>query len=239
MHSRIYDPLTRNFDGQTVVSNSPSSLTVSDLYKVTELLDPLAPQEMISALLGAPTGLDMTPLGILLNEGGLVDLLGAYELVEADPTDTPSPAHAAIPETVYEIRKATTPDGDYRFWLDKHTGLLRRIAFPPTTVNVPPGIQQIELVAEIEDVKTSVQEADFVSDLSSAASSTDAVSTHAQTKKYGTLFYLRCRLLRINLASKSGLCSSSTQIDGRSRFRTIANRSLSSLGFMITRRVNW
>ena len=162
MRARIYDPLTRDFEGQTVVVDSPDVLTVSDLYKITELLDPLAPEEMLSALLGTPTGLDMTPLGILLDEGGLVDLLSKYELTVMTDNARDRPANGGIVETINEVRVATTPDGTYRFWIDKNSGLLRRIEFPPSTTNLPPGIRQIELIAEIENERTSVSNADFV-----------------------------------------------------------------------------
>lgn len=163
MRARIYDPVTRDFEGQTVVVDAPEKLTVSDLYKITELLDPLSPQEMLSALLGTPTGLDMTPLGILLNEGGLVDLLGKHEQTPVSyQGEARQTAGRGIPREVYAVRQATTPDGTYQFWIDKNSGMLRRITFPSSTTNLPPGIRQIDLVADIESVSTSLQESDFV-----------------------------------------------------------------------------
>ncbi len=163
MQARIIDPVTNNFDGQMVLTDAPEKLTVSDLYKITELLDPVAPDEMLSALLGAPTGLDMCPLGILLNEGGLVELLKSYplrrlgeETIRRDPaTLNAATQRAKESPTECVVESLVSTDGEYRFWIEKRTGLLQRIVFPPSLTNLPPGIKQVELVADISDVRTA------------------------------------------------------------------------------------
>ena len=152
MHARIFDPLTRDFDQQVVRIEAPEKINISSLYKITELLDPLVPNEMLSAFLGAPTGLDMTPLGILLNEGGLVELLKNYPLQSHGDAMLETKEGA----TDCEVQSASTAEGEYRFWIDKSSGLLRQILFPASVANLPPGIERIVLVARIEQPRTSV-----------------------------------------------------------------------------------
>ena len=64
--ARIKDPVTRDFDGQVVIRDVPDKLAISNLYEVTELVDPISPNEMLSALLGVPAGLDVLPLSFFM-----------------------------------------------------------------------------------------------------------------------------------------------------------------------------
>lgn len=143
--ARIIDPVTKNFGGQVVLQDAPDKPGIADLYKLTELVDPLTPNEMISALVGAPAGLDMTPIGLLLGEGGLVELASnAKRVGEKDG---------------HQILEASIQGEKYELWISPSSGLLRRIVFPPTTRDLPAGLSRVELVADSQNIlRESVQD---------------------------------------------------------------------------------
>ena len=153
MVARIFDPVTKDFDSQAVIVDTPEKLSVADLYKLTELVDPVSPNEMISALLGAPTGIDMTPLGLLLNDGGLVELLQSD--IAARSLGNQSLDDGTTCE-VFLVTETPNADNGYRIWVDQGEQLLRRIEFPQSTENLPAGLARMELVAESNRIQTTL-----------------------------------------------------------------------------------
>lgn len=142
--ARIIDPVTKNFDDQVVLQATNSKLKLNDIYRATELVDPLSPDERISALMGTPTGLDMIPLGLVLGEGRLAELSVS--------------ATAAGPQDGFQILESQAAEGIYKFWVDSESGLVHRIQFPATTSNLPPGLESIELIAECSGIATTVHD---------------------------------------------------------------------------------
>lgn len=142
--ARIIDPVTQNFDGQVVLQSTNSKLTLNDIYRATELVDPLSPDERVSALMGTPTGLDMIPLGLVLGEGRLAELSAS--------------ATAAGSQDGFQILESKATEGSYQFWVDSESGLVNRIQFPATKSNLPPGLASIELVADCSEVATTVDD---------------------------------------------------------------------------------
>ena len=147
--ARILDPVTQNFHGQVVLRKAPSKLSISDLYQVTELVDPIAPNEMLSALLAVPAGLDVLPLSLLLNEGKLAELagpslphknLGFMELSSGERCD---------------VVAVEAKEGTYRFWIAEET--LRRIELPPLTRDLLPGVKQLSLTIDLTDVSFAAE----------------------------------------------------------------------------------
>lgn len=156
MTARIIDPITKNFDNQVVVRDAPETLSITDIYKATEVVDPITPGEMVSVLMGAPTGLDMTPLSLLLGEGQLFELVrsdgpGEVALRDLGLQAMPNGLESAR----YQVVSATVGNETYRIWVRPDSGEIRRIEFPPTRSDLPPGIKKIELVAEFSDVRFS------------------------------------------------------------------------------------
>ena len=151
--ARIVDPLTNNFHGQKVVRELPENLSIADIYQVTELVDPIAPDEILSALLAVPTGLDVLPFSLLLSEGKLWELcrastahenLGDMELPTGERCD---------------VYAAQAEEGRYRIWI--HEDRIRRIELPPLTQNLLPGVKQLSLSIDFANVKFQVAKNDF------------------------------------------------------------------------------
>ena len=141
LSARITDPITGNFDDQLVLREAPATISVSHLYQVTELVDPIAPQEMLSALLGVPASLDVLPIGLLLQDGKLTELVSAsVPHFSAGTQRLPS-------GELCEVVEAASAEGNYRFWT--HDGLLRRMEFPPLTENLLPGVREMSLTVDI------------------------------------------------------------------------------------------
>jgi len=152
--TKIIDPITNDFDGQIVVRDAPEKLLMSHLYEVTELIDPISPDEMLSALLGVPAGLDVLPLGILLGEGKLIELASAASShVSLGTKQIPGRGLTC------EVIEASAQEGAYRFWVADDT--LHRIEFPPLTENQMPGVRQMELVVDLEEITFAAADSDF------------------------------------------------------------------------------
>ena len=151
--TRIVDPITENFHGQMVFRKMGEKLSFADLYQVTELVDPIAPNEMLSALLAVPAGLDVLPLSILLEEGKLAELAG------------PRSAHATLGQMELptgehcDVVQIDSTEGKYRLWIDGQT--LRRIEMPPLSRDLLPGVKQLSLSIDLSKVSFTAADSDF------------------------------------------------------------------------------
>lgn len=153
--AKIVDPITENFNGQVVVRSAPEKLSMASLYEVTELMDPISPNEMLSALLGVPAGLDVLPFSLLVNEGKLTELVSS-QVPHASLGDMKLPATGEACEVI----EAHAEEGKYRFWIVDNT--LRRMEFPPLTQNLLPGVRQMALVVELDDITFAAADSDFL-----------------------------------------------------------------------------
>lgn len=143
MTAHIIDPVTDDFHGQVVLRKAPEKLSIADLYQITELVDPVAPQEMVSALLAVPASLDVLPLSLLLAEGKLATLLGAE-------TARTQLASQSLPTgELCQVIDADASEGTYRLWISDNA--LRRIELPPLQRDLYPGVKQLSLAIDIRD----------------------------------------------------------------------------------------
>lgn len=114
LRARIQDKATRDFDGQVVVREVPSPLTLADLWEDDEILS-LAFRQ---GLAGYPPQLDLllspTPLDAFRGEGEQPSLLEPATLDGA-------PCHRI---------QATTSDGEFTLWVDRESYVLRRMEYP-------------------------------------------------------------------------------------------------------------
>lgn len=154
--ARIVDPLTGNFANQVVVVDAPTTLSIAKLYEVTELVDPIAPDVRLSALMGAAAGIDMTPLSLLLGDGKLTHLLRGAVSVSSVAED-----RQPVESDSDWVAEQDTPEGTYRFIFSSSRETLRRIEFPTSTENLPPGISRVELIADIHYTQERATENDF------------------------------------------------------------------------------
>ncbi len=115
--ARIEDESTRNFDGQIVVRDAPSRLTLPDLWEKDQILSLAFRQGLAGYPLQLDLLLDETPLAALRDEGVKRTLL------------EPAEAEGA---SCYRLQVKTT-DGTFVLWVDRESFLLRRIEYPAAT----------------------------------------------------------------------------------------------------------
>ena len=146
--TQVVDPGTADFDHQIVARPQAARLSIADLYAATELVDPAAPGQMPSLLLGLPIRLEFGPLGLLLQEAPFVEFLrtaaaevGSGEAIDGRSCD------------VLHVGRGSTA---HQLWIDRETHQVRRIAYPApvppadaATESAPP---RMELFAEFKQV---------------------------------------------------------------------------------------
>jgi hypothetical protein len=127
LKAMVRDPATRDLDGQVVQRPQGDELLMNEIYATTEILDPAKPQQMISLLLALPLHLQATPLGLLLPDGTLDDLiLSSQTVVERDPV--------ALDGVPCQLLELTTNDGPMRLLIDTRTSLIRRIEYSTASI---------------------------------------------------------------------------------------------------------
>jgi hypothetical protein len=111
--ARILDPATEDIDGQVLVAEAPVALDLEYLYRDSVLRDALT-----SGLGRLPVQLELLygeqPLEALFHEEARTRLLA--------PGDFDG-------QTCYRVR-ATTGEGDFVFWIDRESFVLRRLEYP-------------------------------------------------------------------------------------------------------------
>ncbi len=134
LRARIQDPVARDFDGQFVERPAPRAINVATLFSATEYADPTRPQELLSALLGMPVDLAVSAVGIITDAAALQLMLDqATEIARmADETVSGHPCEAV---------RVTGPAGEYTFWIDQQSHLLRRLKHPATRLVADEGLR--------------------------------------------------------------------------------------------------
>jgi hypothetical protein len=123
----VHDPSTENLRHQVAKRPAPERLAVSELYAVTEVLDPANPAQMLSLLLGMPINLQVSQLGWLWADPAVAALVKP----PAQPEELPA---ADIGPTRCRRFQVPTASGPYVFWIDPEHQALRRIEYPTNTL---------------------------------------------------------------------------------------------------------
>ena len=150
LNARIEHPDTNDFDLQVVERPAPEKLTLAALYSATELVDPVGSSEMVSALLGTPVRLELSQLGLLLEDASWPDRLRRADRIELLSDDK-------VRDNVCHRVCVVVDDRRFVFWIDRESSLLRRLEYPVDDLfpseegdDPPPGAS---LVADFVDAQ--------------------------------------------------------------------------------------
>lgn len=142
VQARLEDPLTNNFDHQTLVRKLKGpSFGLPDIY-----CDPTL-THFSTAGLGGPS----PQLELLLSENPFGGLLQGNSSLSLDSITTPEGIR-------FEIVQIQSGDLRYRFWIDAYTMLLRRVELPPEAAGLEqsPTITAVELSIELNGAQWEI-----------------------------------------------------------------------------------
>ena len=139
---QIRDPEMDNFDQQIVERPAPAELSLPLVFSATEFLDPSSPQELLSAMMGLPVRIELTPLGLLLDQEPLEQLIkAASQRIRLKDETLDGKAHYRV--------QLVVPAGELVFWIDPRTHFLRRVEYPTTGLFSPEVEQNEQLAASL------------------------------------------------------------------------------------------
>ena len=121
--TQIIDPTTNNLDGQVIRMPAPATLTATQIYAATELVNPALPNEAMSALFGMPLNLEISQLGLLMNGEFFPQLAANGTVVRLDDE--------TLNKVTCQRYQISLPSGSYIFWWSPQDEALRRIEYPP------------------------------------------------------------------------------------------------------------
>jgi hypothetical protein len=127
LRARIVDAASRNFDDQFVQRPAPRQVDVTTVFSATEFADPARPHELLSALLGIPIDMTVTSLGMLTDHRALQEMF-------QQATEIARLADQQIQGVDCAVVRVTGRQGNYTFWVDQGTNLVRRIDHPVTRI---------------------------------------------------------------------------------------------------------
>ncbi len=124
--TRIIDPATGDFDNQFLRRAAPDELSVAAIYAAAEYADPSHPGELFSALMSLPAPLPISQLAPLLDQQSIDTLIASAQSVERLESQAIAGNRCACVRVAIE-------SGDFVFWIDEKSGLVRRLEFPTPT----------------------------------------------------------------------------------------------------------
>ena len=129
--ARIEDAATQNFGGQISRLPCPSTVSVDDIYAVTEYADPSRPESLTSILAGVPLHLHQSQLGMLLPAIPLEQMVPRDAIIERVANQKIGSTvcvrlrvTAKMPGAEAPLRQAST------YWIAPDTQTIRRIELP-------------------------------------------------------------------------------------------------------------
>jgi hypothetical protein len=143
MTSKIKDPATDDFHGQTVERAAAPQLSIADIYEVTEYSEPDRPEHMTSILLGLPVHLSHLQLGLLLSDVTFENVFPADARLEdlAEQEIRGRRCHGI------RVAGREDPHG-FVFWIDAADDSLRRLEYP--TRGLFPGVPVAEKPTDVQ-----------------------------------------------------------------------------------------
>ena len=142
LRARISNPDTRNFDQQFVQRSSPRRVDVTTVFSATEFADPARPNALLSALLDIPIDFTVSSLGMLTDRDALTRMF-------KEAADIAQLSDQQIHGVPCSVVRVTGRFGNYTFWVDKATKLLRRIEHPTTRLVADEGSNSEKIRARL------------------------------------------------------------------------------------------
>lgn len=139
VHAVIADPDSKDMDGQVVVRAAPARFRLDTIYQ-----DPILMDVMSGGMGGPPVTLEL-----LLSETPLKELLATKRGVELA-------AEGTVDERVCDRVAVNLEEGQLVFWIDRQSGLLRRLEYPVdrlTREMAAGNCTDISLTAEFVDAR--------------------------------------------------------------------------------------